>query len=582
MTGALAICGRYARLRWPAIILALGPLAWIAGAAPAWAQQSHQPGYDPQQTERRFERLQSEQNRAEKPGFQVPPLGRGENRGDTKPLFVLKAVAIEGATAITGSTLTATYRAYIGKIVSQADLIAIAGAITEVYRDAGYHLSRAIVPPQDIREGQIRIRVIEGSFTEIVLKGNASEAFGIKAALASVAEERPSELKTLERQLLLVNDRPGVRVADVALEEIGQGSGHFRLIVTVGTWRVYAAQAIDHFASPTVGPWEAFSTTASNSSILPGDILAVNLSTVPDHVRELQFGRLSYDAPIGNNGVRVGASALYSDVWPGDARRLLNTHTLMETYEFHGTFVPLETRRSALWLTASIGFSDAAERDLLGVDYRDHLRTLSLTADYKLHDDFAGWNYLTVTARQGLDMLGASPDWDAWTSRLGASPDFSLINLYFTRIQTLSDVWSIKASASGQWASGPLLLSQQFYLGDAAYGPGYYSGDSGLYGYAELRYDRALPSAYLKGYQLYAFVDRGAVWNFDSNGLALSLSSLGAGARLFITDQMQAGIGFAVPLHFGTTANPVNDVRVLFSFSNSLKICAERRQMFCG
>jgi hypothetical protein len=63
-------------------------------------------------------------------------------------------------------------------------------------------------------------------------------------------------------------------------------------------------------------------------------------------------------------------------------------------------------------------------------------------------------------------------------------------------------------------------------------------------------------------------------------GLALSLSSAGAGARLFITDQMQAGIGFAVPLHSGTTANPVNDARVLFSFSNSLKICLERRPMF--
>jgi hemolysin activation/secretion protein len=136
-------------------------------------------------------------------------------------------------------------------------------------------------------------------------------------------------------------------------------------------------------------------------------------------------------------------------------------------------------------------------------------------------------------------------------------------------------------SATGQWASGPLLLSQQFYLGDGAYGPGYYSGDNGLFGLAELRYDQTLPYTYLKGYQLYAFFDRGQVWNFDSDGVALSLSSIGAGIRLFMTDQTLAGIGVAVPVHWGTTANQVSDVRVLFTFSNSFKLCPERPQLRC-
>src|SRR5262249_24594285 len=158
------------------------------------------------------------------------------------------------------------------------------------------------------------------------------------------------------------------------------------------------------------------------------------------------------------------------------SRRMLRTHTVLETYELRGTLVPLETRRSTLWLTGSVDFTDSREQDMLGVDYRDHLRTLNLTADYKLQDDLAGWNYLTLSMRQGLDFLGASPSWDVLTSNSGASPDFSLIDLSFTRFQKLSDIWSLKFSAFGQWASGPLLLSQQFFLGAAAYGPGYYSG----------------------------------------------------------------------------------------------------------
>ena len=45
---------------------------------------------------------------------------------------------------------------------------------------------------------------------------------------------------TLERQLLLINTRPGVRIVDTALEEIGTASGHFRLVVSLKTWHVYA------------------------------------------------------------------------------------------------------------------------------------------------------------------------------------------------------------------------------------------------------------------------------------------------------------------------------------------------------
>ena len=52
--------------------------------------------------------------------------------------------------------------------------------------------------------------------------------------------------------------------------------------------------------------------------MIPGDTLAVNLSTTPGDPRQLGFGRLSYEDPVGIDGVRIGASGLYSEVRPGD------------------------------------------------------------------------------------------------------------------------------------------------------------------------------------------------------------------------------------------------------------------------
>ena len=64
---------------------------------------------------------------------------------------------------------------------------------------------------------------------------------------------------------------------------------------------------------------------------------------------------------------------------------------------------------------------------------------------------------------------------------------------------------------------GPLFTSQQFYLGGAAFGRGYgsaeISGDNGIAGSVELRFDQKLSYRYLTGYQLYGFVDAGTAWN---------------------------------------------------------------------
>jgi len=520
----------------------------IVSSVPASAQQASQPGFDPRQTEKRFDASQSEQRPATRSALQMPLLSRPEARADSKPLVKLRQVSVTGALTIPADQLITAYQPYLGKKVSQADLVAIAGAISDLYRAAGFHLSRAIVPPQDIRDGHLRLQVIEGSITEVALKGEDVERFGVRPVLDPVVAEQPSRLATLERQLLLINGRPGVRIADTALEEIGVATGRFRLVVYLKTWRVYTSFGLDNLGSSTVGPWQTYATGAFNSYLLPGDTLALNLSTTPGDPRELAFGRLSYDVPVGTDGMRVGGSALYSEVRPGDFRRLYNDNTRTESYEVHGSVVPLQSQASTLTLTAAAGFSNVSESDVLGPFYNDHIRTVSLTSDYRLQDNFGGNNYFTLMWRQGLDILGASHKGDDFLSRDGASGNFSVIDFWFTRYQTLSDAWSVKISGAGQIASGPLFTSQQFYLGGAAFGRGYgsaeISGDNGVAGSLELRFDQKLSFQYLTGYQLYGFIDAGAAWN-DGYSYAdgLSLTSAGGGVRFFLGGDLRADIG---------------------------------------
>ncbi|MET4202651.1 POTRA domain-containing protein [Bradyrhizobium sp. LA6.12] len=570
-----------ARIEKRHLLMALALAAPIfTGISQAFAQQANQPGFDPRQPEKYFEN-QTEQESLSRPPVTLPAVGRPNTGGDTKPQFVLRGIDVSGAQAIPRDRITAAYQSYLGKKVSQADLAAIAGAISDLYRADGFHLSRAIVPPQDIADGRVRIQVIEGAIVQAELKGDGAEQFGVRPMLGPVLAEQPSRLATLERQLFLINSGPGIRITDTALEEIGGATGRFRLIVHLKTWHVFSSFGVDNLGSSSVGPWQTYATGAFNSYLTPGDTLAVNLSTIANDPRELGFARLSYDAPVGVDGVRLGASVLYSAVRPGDARRLDSDITTTEAFELRASTVPFMSQSSALTLTLAGTFSNVSEHDLYGPWYNDHIRTASLTADYRLQDRFGGTNFATLTYRQGLDIFGASHFDDDLLSRDGAASNFSVLNLWFTRYQTLNDAWSLKLSAASQTASRPLFISQQFYLGGAAFGRGYgaaeISGDNGLAGSLELRFDQKLNFRYWTGYQLYAFGDAGAVWN-DGYRLSdgLSLTSAGAGVRFFLPDDLQADLGVAVPLSYRAPDNERRSPRFLFTLSSAFRLCPER------
>jgi hemolysin activation/secretion protein len=575
VAGSLQIC-----------LLPVAVCVWAAVMdLPALAQNASQSGYDPRQFEKRFEDQQSSQDADSRPRLPSPKFA-GAGQGDSKALFVLRRVSIAGAAAIPKERLVTAYQPYIGKQVSQADLAVIASAISDAYRAAGFHLSRAIVPPQDIQGGALRIQVIEGSITDVTLKGDGAEQFGVRPMLAAVLAEQPSRLATLERQLLLINGRPGVRIEDTALEEIGNASGHFRLILSVKTWHVFTSFGIDNLGSSSVGPWQSYGTAAFNSYLAPGDSLVLNLSTTPGDPRQLRFGRLSYEVPVGTDGVRLGATGYYSEVWPGDFRRLFSDNVKTESFEIRGSFVPVQSQKSTLTLTAAAGFTNVSENDVFGEVYADRIRTASLMADYRLQDNFGGTNFLTVNYRQGLDAFGASQRGDDFLSRDGASGKFSALNFWYTRYQTITDAWSLKLAGAGQAASGPLFTSQQFYLGGIAFGRGYgsaeISGDNGLAGSAELRFDQKTNLQYLSGYQLYGFVDTGVAWN-DGYQLSdgLSLTSVGGGARFFLLDGLQADIGVAAPLTYRAPDNSTRSARVLFSLTSALKLCPVRATTRC-
>ncbi len=576
-----------AEKRRGAVSVAVPALASIlaATATPSVAQQARSPQPDIGRTEKRFDTLEAEQRRAKSAAVPLPQVAHPATGADARPLFRLTGVAVDGATLISPQAIVATWQPFLGKTVSQADLVTIAGRISELYRAAGFHLSRAIVPPQDIQNGRIRIRVIEGRITDIVVKGERTARFGVQKVLAPIAAEPASRRPTLERALLLVNDLPGVRIADSAIEEIGTGSGRFRLTVTVETWTNYTTVSLDNRGTNATGPLQAYLASSFNSNLVPGDTFGINVSTVPNMPQELGFGRLLYNAPVGTDGARIGAVASYGLQKPGDIRSIIDTRDRSAALDLRGSIVPLRSRDASLWLTAGFGVTESYEDDVIAPDYRDHIRAVYLTADLQLHDRLDGWNYLTVAARQGLPILGATTPDGPLNSRFDGDGTFSKLTAYYTRYQPLSDLWSVKLAFAGQLVSTPLLASEEFYLG-SAFGRGYWgaeiSGDNGVGGSIELRYDQTLKYDFLKGYQVYGYVDDTVAWNFHSGGDVLALALVGAGVRFYLPYDLQLGVEASYPLDYRVPFEQPRDPRGFFYVTKTFKLCPGSALMRCS
>jgi hemolysin activation/secretion protein len=123
--------------------------------------------------------------------------------------FTLNMVNIEGITAFTSKEMADIYAPYIHKDVSLDIIYVMANAITARYHNAGYFLSRAYIPGQSIKNGNITIKVIEGYIGEVELQGGIKSSHIVKKYIKRLIAQKPVNINFVESFLLRLNDLPG-------------------------------------------------------------------------------------------------------------------------------------------------------------------------------------------------------------------------------------------------------------------------------------------------------------------------------------------------------------------------------------
>lgn len=508
-------------------------------------------GTEPATIEQRLER-RDEAPRIP-PAVNVPAPPSEAPAPEAAPRTVLGAVVVEGATVFTPEQLAAAYKPYLAGEIGFQEVREIAEAITAMYRDAGYFLSRARVPSQVPELGVLRLEVVEGWIDEVAFAGGLEQHEALYRAYGDkLAAGRPTRLDTVERFVLLLGDLPGI-TASGSIEEI-DSDGRYRLVVEVERDAVAAYVNVDNRGTRAVGRYEALLDVAVNGLLDGRDQTAATLFTVPHQPKELIYGEIRHSRTFGSEGLAVTVRASHSESDAGGNFQASDLGSRSSRGAVEVAYPLLRTRDANLWLNGSFEANAQRQEEFDQETYDDQLRVARGWVFGDLTDGLDGYNSLQLTYSRGLDVLGASPEDSTDVSRTRGQATFNKLYSELRRYQPLGDNWAIDAKIAGQWSDERLLAAEEFYLGGSRYGraydPGELGGSHGLAGSVELQWAEYAKVSWLDVYQFYGFYDAGAVWETSENGYAgrETLASAGTGVRLTFPGELYAGLELAKPL----------------------------------
>ena len=488
--------------------------------------------------------------------------------------FVLKQLFIQGKSIYDKRALKPLYKSYLKKELTLKNIYEIAQKITNKYRNDGYILSKAIVPPQKINDGVVHLRVIEGYIDKIKIQGPVRGPRKlINKYKKNILKSRPLRAHDLERYLLLIDDLPGVTAKSILTPSEDKPSATTMTLILADKAFVGHIGA-DNRGSKFNGPYQFLGGVTVNS--LLGDHSRAGLQGVlTSQTEELLFLNAFYDLPINQEGTRFFFSSSVSESEPGSTLKQFDINGDSTSITLRLTHPFLRSRGENL--TGHLGFSGRnSTTKILGLlDSEDRLRVMNMGVSYDYADEYKGVNLIRLNLSKGLNIFDATESGSSNLSRSQGKSNFTKLTGNLMRIQSLSPSWNLLGAASWQYSFDKLLASEEFGVGGSQYGRAYDSseitGDHGIAFKVELQKAFRPAWDYLSDFQLYSFLDYGSVWNkvqTSTGAKRQDLTSIGLGMRFNITDSISGYLEMNQPISDNVAAEGNKDPRLFFSLSN--------------
>lgn len=224
---------------------------------------------------------------------------------NNKKIFI-KDFTFKNNIAVSSDELKQSLKTFANKELSYNQIQEVLAVVTKVYRDKGYFVTRAYLEKQDLikNDNVLNITIIEGKYSEIKLNNNSLvNNDTLQSILDNVKSNDIINVEDIQRALLLINDRAGVKVTSSSLEA-GKEAGSSNLVVdTIATPKVNGYVVADNYGSRFTGYNRIQALANVNSLSSVGDKLTI--SGLVSNGADLKNGKLAYELPLMSNGIKA-------------------------------------------------------------------------------------------------------------------------------------------------------------------------------------------------------------------------------------------------------------------------------------
>ena len=413
--------------------------------------------------------------------------------------IAVRDIRVEGAEFLDPAELAPLLEPYRQRDLTMAQINEVANRVTVLCRSKGYLVARAYVPKQDVRGGELVIRVLIGKYGSFQMKNQSLVRDSLLQAVFDKTKESSVNVTRdgLERPMLLVNDMPGAGLPLVSIAPGREPGTSDFLIDTPAGKRLAGYALLDNYGSRFTGKNRLSAGLDVNSPFGIADRLS--LSALTSKAAGLQNGRGAYAFPLSANGLRGEVAVSRTTYKLGAEYADLDATGTANVVEATLSYPIKRTRDDSVYLALNVAskhLRDNLEIESSSVGKRTNVATLSLQRETYGH--LLGYNtYVNVSGGLSYGRLEFNDAAQKAQNKAGANTvgDYGKVNLAFTGNLAFDARWSAGASLVVQQSLGKNLdgieqLSISGPAGIKSYPDGVI-GDNGYLLNAELK--RALP-----------------------------------------------------------------------------------------
>ena len=347
----------------------------------------------------------------------------------------------------------------------------IANAITRYYRSRGYFLARAYVPEQKVKNGIVKLQIVESFLDQVVFDGNELYDDETMEVLFEDLIGKPIYITDIESALYKLNDYPGLTASAV----FGPGTqpGSAAIVMRTDETPSYNSISVDNYGSAFTGENRVLFRHTSNNLFGQADLLTFNVMTSFAPANN-QYADVLYVQPVFKSLFKVGGGARYNTFKVGEQLEDLNING--ESIIVNG-FIDYKVKHTKLdqfSLVADLSLKNATSKVVDTVAAKDKLTVVRFDAFYSGIDRWI-WtasHEASASISIGLaDFLGSmDSSGDGLSGRRGGSGaraggDFTKINLAYSRLQPTFTLQSLLFRFQAQFSSDLLTSLEQYSLG---------------------------------------------------------------------------------------------------------------------